>query len=191
MSVCTATRPPCRAHHPPTAVGSPFGHRHDAGPCYATWLAHRKAWRLVGRLGFSAADRDDLEQHLLLKLLERWPRYNPQRGTPQRFITWSLHRCVVDIVRQQLRQRGRKPHSLDDASVALPPVADPTPAVALRLDVAEVLAKLPPSLRAIAESLQTHSVAEISRELGLSRQAVRRAMGRIRAAFEREGFGRL
>jgi len=43
---------------------------------YAVQLIKYKARQLVGRVGFTESDRDDLEQELMLDLLRRLPKYN-------------------------------------------------------------------------------------------------------------------
>ena len=58
---------------------SPFGLAHQHGDCYATWYAKKKAAELIGHFKFNESDREDIEQTLLLKLIERWPRFDADR----------------------------------------------------------------------------------------------------------------
>ena len=44
---------------------------------YAAGLIRFKARQLVGQAGFTASDRNDLEQDLILDLLRRLPKYDP------------------------------------------------------------------------------------------------------------------
>jgi hypothetical protein len=57
-------------------------------------------------------------------------------------------------------------------------IADPGPspidALCLKLDVETIMAKLPPTLRDVAERLKTRSQSEIAAELGMSRTMFRR-----------------
>ncbi|WP_162667353.1 helix-turn-helix domain-containing protein [Gemmata massiliana] len=59
---------------------------------------------------------------------------------------------------------------------------------ALSLDVAAVLATLPGPLRRVAEALKTRPVAAAARHLGLSRTALYRRLGSLRAAFAGAGL---
>ncbi len=54
-------------------------HDHGIDP-YAIRLIKYKARTLVGKAGFTASDREDLEQELILDLLHRLPRYDRNRA---------------------------------------------------------------------------------------------------------------
>lgn len=177
---------------------SPFGHAHKHGDCYATWYARKKAAELIGHFGFVESDEEDLAQTLLLKLLERWPQFNPNQASPGRFISWAIQKGVADLVRDKQQQNEFEPtvpvpvepfaadEEFGDMSSCR--VADPSAQASLRMDVATVLQRLPPELRQVAELLQQHSVAEIVRLTGKSRSAIRYAARQIREAFVQAGF---
>ncbi len=56
------------------------------------------------------------------------------------------------------------------------------------LDVAEILAALPPDLRDLAERLQTRSVSEAARDKKLARTSLQRHVDRLRRCFEDAGL---
>lgn len=178
---------------------SPFKIKHRHGDCYATWYARKKARSLVGHFGFVPSDQDDLFQTLIVKLLERWPQFDPGHIKPGRFISWAIKLGVKDLIRDQ-RQRQKfeptesipvEPAAADETfgDVTGCHAADPSVATSLKLDVATILARLPPDIRHIAELLQSNTLAEIERQTGKSRQSLRSAAQKIRAAFERAGYG--
>ncbi len=170
---------------------------------YASRLIKFKARQLSRRAGFSACDREDIEQDLTLDLLERLPRYDPAKASLNTFVARIVDHKVVSILRFQQaakRNRGREDCSLND------PVRDTdgrlvdrhqtTPEAAnvpqqlreLEHDVAELLADLPELQRAIALGLGTGTVNAVSIDLGLSRSAVKRQIAAMRARFEDVGL---
>lgn len=57
--------------------------------------AATRTYRLAARLGLPSADREDLQQELLLDLLERAPGFDPQRACANTFTgVVSQHRAV-------------------------------------------------------------------------------------------------
>ncbi len=63
-----------------------------------------RAHRLSQRWPFRSADRPDLEQAMRLHLIERWPRFNPERSTPEMFTEAALGNWEL----QQLRNAKRR-----------------------------------------------------------------------------------
>ena len=53
---------------------------------YAVQIIKFKAKQLVGRVGLTDSDREDLEQEMILDLLQRLPKYNPDRAQRNTFI---------------------------------------------------------------------------------------------------------
>ena len=60
--------------------------QYDGIDPYAAGLIRFKARQLVGQAGFTASDREDIEQKLILDLLRRLPKYNPKRAQLNTFI---------------------------------------------------------------------------------------------------------
>lgn len=178
---------------------SPFDITHRYGTCYTTWYARKQARSLIGHFGFVPSDQDDLFQTLIVKLLERWPQFDPSHIEPGRFVSWAIKLGVKDLIRDQRQRQKFEPA----ASIPVEPAAaddtfgdvtgchatDPSVATSLKLDVATILARLPPDIRRIAELLKSNTLAEIERQTGKSRQSLRSAAREIRAAFERAGYG--
>ena len=58
----------------------------------------------------------------------------------------------------------------------------------LASDLADVLARLPDDLRAVAERLQSQTVSQAARALGVPRTTLQRQVQRLRRCFENAGL---
>jgi RNA polymerase sigma-70 factor (ECF subfamily) len=174
-----------------------------------TWnLIRSKAAQMTHWAGFLANDREDLEQDLAIELLRRAPAYSPQKGTWLAFVNKVLQHAAADIARH--RRAARRGHHKTKSLHGLVPGEPEGPTelgttlsqreqdarrlrhprdqeilAQLRLDMEEVLSKLPFRLRWLAELLKHHSAAEIARRLRLPRTTVQDAVGRLRRHLAR------
>jgi len=83
---------------------------------YAAKLIKFKAKQLVGNYEFTDADREDIEQELLLHLWRRWSHYNPDRH-PDAFAKVVVTNKVRSLIKHQQaakRGGGRRQCSLND-----------------------------------------------------------------------------
>ena len=105
-------------------------------------VLHEKAQRLIGvtarrlsRSGyFSAQDRRDLEQELVLTLLQKWPGYGPTRSP------WPAYLWVVVTTRACSLRRDRKARKLRNRA-AKPANAKPETGYRCRYHLFEVPGK--------------------------------------------------
>ncbi|MBI1900551.1 MAG: sigma-70 family RNA polymerase sigma factor [Planctomycetia bacterium] len=177
---------------------------------FARGIIRRKVKQLVGRAGFKQQDREDLEQELILRLLQALPSFNPKKAHRNAFVTTVIERAVASILRDKQAEkrdhrrvsslfvlidtpcgptelastisqaeydarRGRCPRSLEEMAQLI-------------RDVADLMARLPPDLRDLAEPLMTQSKSEIARELDTPRTTLNEWVRRIRRRFERAGL---
>ena len=63
-------------------------------------IAHRQACRLTGRKRLDEDGRD-LCAELVLAALERWPRYEPERGRPLAFLAIAMSNAGKSLLRRQ------------------------------------------------------------------------------------------
>ena len=61
-------------------------------------LIKHKAWSLIGTIGFTWSDRDDLEQELVLDILRRLPRFDPERAQLMTFVVRVLDNKIASII---------------------------------------------------------------------------------------------
>lgn len=137
----------------------------------------RHAYTLCG----DAHIAQDLVQEALLRMYERWAEVDPSRS-PYAYAYRTVHNLNVN--RLERRSSTEIPWgSLPDDGRAV----EPTETVQLRLEVARVLALLPPKERhvLVARYLNDMSVADTAASMGVSEAWVRttsyRALGRLKA----------
>jgi RNA polymerase sigma-70 factor (ECF subfamily) len=179
---------------------------------FAMRLVRCTARQLVGRSGFTASDREDIEQDLALDLLAHLPHFDPRRANAEAFVTHIVRNAVRTLLRRRCAERRdwrRCRASLDDEITAddgaLLGLCETLLAEAflrrtgrcdesdpgrqdLRIDVADAVADLPPALRRIAERLAHSNPTDVSRAEGIGRDAVYRAIHQIRARFAAVGL---
>ena len=187
--------------------------RYDEGiDPYAVEIIRFKARQLVGQAGFTASDRDDLEQELVLDLLRRLPQYDSSRAKRNTFIARVVDHKISNLIEAQkavsrdyrrstcsLNERfkdedGRvaeRVEKLDQEDYLLRIGVEPGPPDELRalaLDVAAVVETLPPELSDLCRRLEQETVSEISRDTGVSRATLYESVTRLRKIFEDAGL---
>jgi RNA polymerase sigma-70 factor (ECF subfamily) len=164
--------------------------------CFAQGIIRRKARLLVGRAGFTEQDRQDLEQELVLRLLQSLDLFDPEQGHSNVFATTVIERAVGTILRKRrAKKRDARVRSLDRGQSKddkSPEPVDPRPsgqeAFDLASDLADVLARLPDDLRALAERLKSSSLSRVAEDLGVPRTSLQRRVQRLRQCFEDAGL---
>jgi RNA polymerase sigma factor (sigma-70 family) len=153
-----------------------------------------KARKLARGHGFRRRDEADIEQELWLHFLKRLGQHDPKRASQYTFAERVSANKITDLIRRanaQCRDRRREQY-LEE----LPPrtfeqihkrTAEAQRHTELRLDLDSVLSSLSEPDHAVALDLAEHSVADVTRRTGLSRQSVRTARRRIRRHLERCG----
>lgn len=155
-------------------------------------LVRRKARSLARCRGLTEHDIEDLEQDLFLDLLERWPKFDPDKSPPIHFIRKVLRNRAANFLRHRKTDKHRwarralplhKIQSESELGLA-DPLADPRDPRGERreeaLQVAELLAGLPPRLRRVCELLGTLTVTEAAQILQTDRANIYRQINEIR-----------
>ena len=179
---------------------------------YAAGLIRFKARQLVGKAGFTASDREDIEQELILDLLRRLPKYNPKRAQRNTFIARVVEHRLASLIEAQkagIRDYRRCRCSLnecledadgrsvervdtfDQEDYLLRTGAQSRPSEelsALAIDVAAVLETLPPELRELCQRLKAETVTEISRDTGVPRGTIYESIKKLREIFKDAGL---
>ncbi len=72
---------------------------------FAHGIIRRKTNQLIGQAGIRKQDRVDIQQELTLRLLQRWPYFNPNRAHRNVFTTTVIERFVATILRDKRAQK--------------------------------------------------------------------------------------
>lgn len=189
-----------------------YENRYQGIDDYAVQLIKYKARQLVGRVGFTESDREDLEQEMVLDLLRRLPKFDPKRAGRNTFIARIVEHKVATIIEAQkagMRDYRLCSCSLNDRledeegrSIERMETIDQEdylrrtgklsrPMSELRnlsIDLRSAVQTLPPELRELCKRLQTESVTEISRDTGILRGTIYESIKKLRAIFEDAGL---
>ena len=189
-----------------------YENRYQGIDDYAVRIIKYKARQLVGRVGFTESDRQDLEQEMVFDLLRRLPKFKPERAQRNTFIARVVEHKVATIIEAQkagMRDYRLCPCSLNDrfeneeggsveridtinqddylqrTGKLSRPISDLR---GLSIDVRSAVEKLPPELRELCKRLQTESVTEISRDTGIPRGTIYESIKKLRTLFEDAGL---
>ena len=146
-------------------------------------LAERKAKAFVRRYGLAIDEREDIQSHLVLTFIARWPKFDSERASVQTFASRLMDKELTSILRYRLAQ-GRQPREL--------PVPDAGPASAslhqFRVDLERAMAPLPDVVRETASALSRFSAVDAANVVGCSRQMIGRRKHQIRDALVAAGI---
>ena len=186
--------------------------QHDGIDPYAAGLIRFKARQLVGKAGFTASDREDLEQEMILDLLRRLPKYDPKRAQLNTFIARVVEHRVATLIQAQkagIRDYRRCRCSLNDCFededgrlVERAETFDQEDYLLrtgtqsrsseelnrLTIDVVAILEGLPHELRNLCRRLKAETVTEISRDTGVPRGTIYESIKKLREIFEDAGL---
>lgn len=192
-----------------------MGHKKTGIDRYAQGFIRAKARSLVGKFGYTPADRKDIEQDLTEDLLRRLLKYDPRKSDRNVFVTSVVNNRVFLLIRERIamkRTAVTPPVLLDEEDPSL--AGDPCDAASRResfdhddfrqhwgnsaentdqrrdlaLDVAAAVNTLSPALRDICLRLRTSTVTDLATEMGMPRGTLYECIRRIRQAFIDHGF---
>jgi RNA polymerase sigma factor (sigma-70 family) len=188
---CVCASPP-RPEEVSVVQHAPF----DPIDPFIHYLIRRKVRQLVRRPGFRPAERDDLEHHLIVEVLQRWSSFDADKANHHAFALLIVHHALADIVRHRQAAKRTAPGLTSLASFGDDEIADPAKHAPLRipsqtdlaLDVGDLLSRLPPDLRQLAEQLKERTLSEIARLTGVPRTTLQGRLLRIRERFQDAGL---
>lgn len=185
---------------------------HELTEGFAQKFIRHKTRQLVGRCGFTPTDREELDQELKLRLLERFPQFDPQKSDWPAFVTTVIERQIATL----LESRCRLKRYGDGNAVSLSEETSSEEGLATELgdqvtleqsqsltrefdrsdfewaelehDVAVVLDQLPPEERAVCEALQHGNIAQVARRLNIPRTTLQSLVARLRTKFAANGL---
>ena len=159
---------------------------------YALKIIRHKSQQFVGKAGFGTADREDIEQELVLDLVRRLPRFDATRASERTFMARVVDHGAATLAAAQaagVRDYRRRAGSIEDpAFFCEEPSSDDEEQLGRRLDIARVLRRLPEEDRRLCEQLAVYSENEIASATGSTRYRLAEARARLRRRFERAGL---
>lgn len=180
---------------------------------YARDVIRHKAWQLIGKYGFTLDDYNDLQQEMMLDLLRRVGKYDPDKAALSTFVARIVDRKISTLIRHQRQEKrdyrrqvcplDAQIEDQDGQARGLDEILSQdaydeevgrhdrpeSERRDLRFDLTLVLDELPDDLRQLASRLQTRTVAEIARELGVPRSTLyEKGIARLRKIFEDKGL---
>ncbi|MFN9714301.1 MAG: RNA polymerase sigma factor, partial [Planctomycetota bacterium] len=160
---------------------------------------------------FSEDERGAVEQELMAKVLENWPKFDESVGHHKSFVCTIVSNSSLNLSRRiDAKCRGSRPVSLSsiihdpfdgatelaqtigeselDRRLERKPRLSPTDRVALLHDLQQVMASLTPKQADLIERLKTQSLATIAHELGIPRSTLGSRLAVIREKFREAGL---
>ena len=146
-----------------------------------------RASRLSRCWPFRSEDRADLEQGMRLHLIQRWPRFDPNRGSEQMFTEAVLSTWESQQIRDANRLKRKGHHqsrplgSVPETELCSRQWRDVETQLDARDLLERCLERLDPSERALLRLLEVHSERRLEDILGVSRRQIRNQLDLIRA----------
>jgi RNA polymerase sigma factor (sigma-70 family) len=176
-------------------------------------VIHRQVGALIAKSEFTPQDRDDLVQEVYVRATRSLQYYKPSVGHFYPYVCTVVQRHLTNIVRDRkvTKRSSSKRVSLsktvrsdDGGSVEMSQTLSAQDQDRrlgrsrlgeeelndLRMDLATVIFELPENFQDLLRRRQTHSITEISRDLGIPRSTLNDWMAQIRKLFEEAGFGK-
>ncbi len=170
------------------------------------------ARRLVGQVGFTKSDCEDLEQDLLVDLYRRLADYDPTRARRSTFVARVVRNRALDII--AARKAACRDYRLCTCSLNEVLEDDEGSAIErsgafdlenylhrtgrlshpmeeqrdLRLDIHGAMERLPSALLQLCRLLQTNTITEVSHATGIPRGTIYEHIRKLRAIFEDTGL---
>ncbi len=136
---------------------------------------------------------EDLEQEILRRLVQRWHRYDPNRGTELAFAQVVVTSVALMLLREaRAQKRGLRVTTFTDlgGEPRGPSVRIPYNHADARSDIAMLMDLLEddPDLREICILLSRDGPTQVARQTGRSRSVVYRCLQRVRDRAREQGF---
>ncbi|HPI75788.1 MAG TPA: sigma factor [bacterium] len=172
---------------------------------YEVVLIRVKSKSAIGKTGLRQEDLEDIAQDIILDLLQRLPKYDPEKASRHTFIDRIVEHALADMFNERSapkRDYRRAPASLDPTTEKIFPGGRDNNGerkapwksgaseltdyeiVELRHDIVRALEKLPPKLRDICIMLMQENICAVSAETGIPKATLIGHIKKIRNHFE-------
>ena len=152
--------------------------------------------RRVCKSGLSElGDEDDVVQEMLFSAWRRWHHFDPDKASASTYVSLVMRNVATSLMRSALAMK-RQPRVAGVTKNVVPfnhaidwPQVDTRQSnVDSRLDIEELMSRLPIDLQVSCRLLMDGSIAEVARALGVPRHHVVGQIHEMRNAFEMAGF---
>jgi RNA polymerase sigma factor (sigma-70 family) len=157
--------------------------------------ARRIASRLVRSGAFEEHDVEDLVQELIIDAWVRFQHFDPNRSSTRTFGQKIMSNRASSLIEQRnAAKRGRRirHETIDPDGDSLPlreHIVTPAQSTDLMIDIAKVVAHLPPDLAKISALLMITDKTSVVQKLRISRRTLHRRIVELRCVFGRAGLG--
>jgi RNA polymerase sigma factor (sigma-70 family) len=176
-------------------------------------IIYRKVTQAIESAGLDLSEREDLVQEVYARATQSLALFDPEVGHLYPYVCTVVQRSLSKMVRDRtVAKRGpRRVASLSklvnqqdgsqtelnqligmkdsDRRLGRERRLSDEQLNSLRLDLAEMISKLPPTLREFLERRKTQSVSDIARDMNIARTTLNDWMLEIRNQFEAAGIG--
>ena len=67
---------------------------------YITTAAAIKSYQIIARYPHLTPDREDIQQDIIIRAMDRWPHYDPSKSSPRTFISRVVANIAASIARR-------------------------------------------------------------------------------------------
>ncbi len=143
--------------------------------------------RLRKNLDLSDIDAEDVYQDMAIELITAFKRFTPNKA--------NIHTFAANVLLSYARRIVWR-RNMEYESLAFEPeiptdeveIDDTNELLALKIDIAETVSKLPPSLRDVYYSIMEFDLSTIIRDISSSRSVFYRHICQLREIFEEKGL---
>jgi len=177
-------------------------------------VIHRQVGNLIAKSDFTQQDRNDLVQEVYVRATKSLRLYDPSVGHLYPYVCTVVQRHLANVIRDRSvvkratvgrvslskTVRGDDGSQVEMSQTLRDQDQDRRLGRArrlreeelndLRMDLAAFMSKLPEKFQDVLRRRQSHSMTEISRDLGIPRTTLNDWMLQIRKLFEEAGFER-
>ena len=174
-------------------------------------MVRMAAKKAVRKGGLSQDDLPDIEQELMIAMLSGMKQHDPGKSSRKTFLTMLLKRQISAVCRQRLRPSKRFQHNLISLNSEIEIDEEPCELVelvnsdheiannprpesescnnaALRMDLEDVLEKLPPDCWLICDGLKTMNITELAASMKTTRTTLHKKIEVIRGLMKKQGL---
>lgn len=143
--------------------------------------------KLGKKLDLSVDDVEDLYQEMAIELIKAFKRFTPNKANIHTFAA----NVLLSYARREIWRRNLDSQSVifeDEILADAIEMKDTNELLALKIDIADTVSKLPPGLRSVYHAISEFDLSTIIRDINSSRSVFYRHICELREIFEEKGL---